>query len=147
MVILGVDYGRKRIGLAVGDSASGFVFPLRTIELKKRQNPVAAVLEAAEAEHAGHIVVGMPRRLDGKTERPGEMEQEVSTFVGELTAKTALTIDVEDERLSTALAKRLCQAAEGKGATDKDAVSACVILESYILRTFRRDDAEWLKDD
>lgn len=140
MVILGVDYGRKRIGLAVGDSVSGFVFPLRTIELKKGQDAVAAVLEASKAESANHIVVGMPRRLDGKTERPGEMEQEVAKFVGELASKTELTVDLEDERLSTAMAKRLCEAAEKKARADRDAVAACVILESYILRTFRRDE-------
>jgi putative Holliday junction resolvase len=148
MVILGVDYGRKRIGLAVGDVNSGFVFPLRSIVREKGTDPHAEVLAAAKSENATHIVVGVPRRLDGKTDVPGEMEAEALAFVDDLRKRTDLTVDIEDERFSTALAERLCQGAEKVAKTaDKDAIAACVILESFIMRTFgRNEDVGWLKE-
>ena len=136
MVILGVDYGRRRIGIATGDSGSGFVFPSPAIDRRKNPDAVQAVLDAAKKAEATHIVVGVPKRLDGKLV-PGEIELEARAFADELKQRTDLTIDVEDERMSTALAKRLCEAAAQRGEkVDEDSVAACVILESYIIRTF-----------
>ena len=147
MVIIGVDYGKKRIGLATGDSGSGFVFPQTAIVRQTGRDQVHAVIDVARTEGASHIVVGIPKRLDGKTAVPGDIEREVRTFVKEFEKMSDLTIDVEDERMSTALAKRLCEAAEQKGEkVDEDSVAACVILESYIMRTFGREDVSWLSE-
>lgn len=146
MVILGVDYGRKRIGLAIGDSVTGFVFPQKAVIRDAGVDHVQAVIDTARAERASHIVVGVPKRLDGSPE-PGDIEKEVRAFVEQIEARSDFTIDLEDDRMSTALAKRLCEVAERKGEkVDQDSVSACVILESYILRTFRRDDASWISE-
>src|SRR5512142_51471 len=141
MIILGVDYGRKRIGLATGDSGSGFVFPLRAIVRGPGVDHLQAVLDAAKAESATHVVVGVPKRMTCEATASGEIEQEARAFAAEIEKRSGLTTDVEDERMSTALARRLCEASAQRGEkVDEDSVAACVILESYILRTFRRDD-------
>ncbi len=147
MVILGVDYGRKRIGLATGDSGSGFVFPLRAVVRTEKTDHIQAVIDAAKAENATHVVVGMPKRMTGQAGVPGEIETEARAFAEDLKKRSGLAIDVEDERMSTALAKRLCEASAERGEkVDEDSVAACVILESYILRTFRRDGTSWMNE-
>jgi putative transcription antitermination factor YqgF len=109
---------------------------------------VQAVAGMAKAENASHVVVGIPKRLDGKSDVPGEIEKEAQAFAAELAKRDpGLTVDVEDERMSTALAKRLCEAAESRGEkVDEDSVAACVILESYILRTFPREETPWMNE-
>ncbi len=147
MVILGVDYGRKRIGLATGDSSSGFVFPLRAVVRDAKTDAVQAVVDAAKAEHATHVIVGIPKRMTVVDAPPGEIELEARAFASDVEKRSGLTTDVEDERMSTALAKRLCEAAARRGEkVDEDSVAACVILESYILRTFRHEDPKWLSE-
>lgn len=139
MNILGVDYGRKRVGLAIGDAVSGLVFPLRALVLEKDTDLCQAVIDAAKTENATRVVVGVPRRMRGGPGGPGDIEKEALAFVKELKEKGGLTVDVEDERLTTALAERLCESA-GKAANtaDKDSIAACAILESFILRTSDR---------
>src|SRR5512142_690281 len=135
MVILGIDYGSKRIGLATGDSGSGFVFPLPAVVRGPGVDHLKAILDAAKAESATHIVVGVPKRMTGEAPVAGEIEQESRAFAAELEKRSGLTVDVEDERMSTALAKRLCESAAHRGEkVDEDSVAACVILESYIHR-------------
>lgn len=145
MTILGIDYGTKRIGLAVGDSSTGMVFPLRSIERgSSLDEAINAVLEAARAESAVHFVVGVPRRLKGSGD-VGDTEREALGFVAALQAKTELTVETEDERMSSALADRWrLLAGTKKSKFDRDAASAAVILESYIMRRFPREDISWL---
>ena len=136
MILLAIDYGTKRIGLATGDTETGMAFPLRTLTGGDLGESITGVLAAARTESAERIVVGVPRRLDGGAV-PGDMEQLVSRFVEALRAATTLTIDTEDERLSSALADRLHQEAGGKKNTyDRDAMAAAMILESYLTRLF-----------
>lgn len=146
MVILGIDYGTKRIGLAVGDSSTGMVFPLRSIERgSSLDEAVGAVLEAARAESAVHFVVGVPRRLQGNGHPVGDTERQALDFKNALQAKTDLTVETEDERMSSGLADRWrLMAGTKKSKFDRDAVAAAVILESYIMRRFPREDISWL---
>jgi putative Holliday junction resolvase len=142
MTILGIDYGTKRIGLATGDSGSSLVFPLRTIERKEGLDAVAAVLEAARAESAGRVVVGVPRRMTGRGGAAGETERQALAFAESLLAgavKLGMTVEVdtEDERMTSALADRWQEMSGGKkGKFDRDAAAAAAILETYIERNF-----------
>jgi putative holliday junction resolvase len=142
MVILGIDYGTKRIGLATGDSSTGLVFPLRSIERgSSLDEAVSATLEAVRAESAEHIVVGIPRRLTGEGQQLGDTEREALAFVDALKAKTGLTVETEDERMTSALADRWRMlSGTKKSKFDRDAASAAVILESYVMRRFPRED-------
>jgi len=138
MIILGIDYGTKRIGLATGDSASALVFPLRTIDRAAVTDAVAAVLDAARAETAERIVVGVPRRMTGAPET-GETEREALAFVEALKAKGGIEVATEDERMTSALADRWHQMGDKKAKFDRDAAAAAAILETYIERNFPRE--------
>jgi len=132
MRILGIDYGTKRIGLAVGETDSGMAFPLRSVP-----NDAAAldvIIRIAGEESVGRLVIGMPYRMTGAG-APGETESAVIAFIGGLKKKTELPIDTEDERLTTAMVEKMRKDAGVKPKDfDKDAAAATVILESYLAR-------------
>lgn len=138
MRILGIDFGTKRIGLAVGESTSPLVLPSRTVSAEPFDAAIDAVLAAAAEESAELLVVGVPHRL-AKGEGPaGETELLVAKFVEALKAKTDIAIDTEDERMTSALADRWREmAGTKKGNFDRDAAAAAAILETYIERRFK----------
>ncbi len=137
MKLLGVDYGTKKTGLATADTAVPLAFPLRTIEAVTPQDAAKAVAEAAAAEGADRIVVGVPYRLSGEDE-PGESQRAVAAVLAALRPLTAVTVETEDERLSTAAAARLLREAGGpKRRGADDALAAAAILETYIARLGR----------
>ncbi len=134
MKILGVDYGSKRVGLAAVDTETALAFPLRSIPSAQAGELAAAIIAAAVEEGAGRIVVGLPRRLSGSGPA-GDTERSVAELVGALRSKTALPIDTEDERLTTALVEReRREAGLTKKQFDKDAVAAAALLETYVAR-------------
>jgi putative Holliday junction resolvase len=137
MRIIGIDFGTKRIGLAVGESTSPLVLPLRTIDAEPFDAAVDAVLAAAADESAALLVVGVPHRL-AKGEGPaGETEILVAKFVEALKAKTDLAVDTEDERMTSALADRWREMAGTKKQNfDRDAAAAAAILETYVERRY-----------
>lgn len=133
MKLLGIDYGTKRIGIAVGDTDPFFVHPLRTIA-SDREDAAQEIGRIAVEEDAKRIVVGMPYRMTGEG-RPGETEGEAGRFAAALRKETGIPVEVEDERLTTAVADRLRkEAGTPKGRFDRDAAAAAVLLESYIER-------------
>jgi putative holliday junction resolvase len=135
MKILGVDYGRKRIGLAIVDTAVPVPLPLRSIPSGVIEAAAKAIASAAAAEAAEKIVVGVPRRLSGAGE-PGDIEREVATLITALGKETPAAIDTEDERLTTALVERQRrESGLSKTQFDKDAAAAAALLETYLSRT------------
>jgi len=138
MRYLGVDYGTKRIGLAVGEDSPFFVGPLRTIESEGSEGAAKAVAAAAEEESAGVIVVGMPYALPGGEE--GETAKLVREMIGVLKKLTASEVMIEDERMTTAYAERLRRESGASSKKfDKDAAAAAAILETYIEKV-RKDN-------
>ncbi len=133
MILLGVDYGTKRIGLATGDSESAMAFPLRSIESNTQS--IGEVVAIAATEGAEKIVVGIPYRLDGEHKTPGDTEQKVTDFLAALKNATNISVDTEDERMTSALVDRWREEAGTKKKDfDRDAAAATAILESYIER-------------
>ena len=63
--ILGVDYGERRTGVAVGDDSQTIAFPRETLECPRLEQAAAAVARLAEAEQAAEIVVGYPLNMNG----------------------------------------------------------------------------------
>lgn len=125
-MILGIDYGGKRIGLAVADETAGVAFPLKTIEYNER---LWRELEAViKSENITAIVIGIPRSLSGTS----PMEAVVRNFMKELKGHVMIPILEEDERLSSKQAARLKKDAQGAG--DEDAGAAAIILQSYLDR-------------
>ena len=129
--MLGIDYGSKRIGVAVADDETRFARPLEVIDVTK-QDPIERVVELVDDLDVRLIVVGKPLGLSGK-EGPAVAAQ--SVFLDEL--RGAVTVDVRehDERLTTVLADQQMRAAGLKRDAQKqlrDAIAAQVMLQGYL---------------
>jgi putative Holliday junction resolvase len=135
---LGVDYGERRIGLALSDATGLLASPWKTLS-NDRDLAAAARRLAEEAgnlrgepDGLGAIVIGLPRRLSGEAnEQTGRVQQ--------LAALIAKTIDVpvhlQDERLTSHAADELLRRAEPDWKKRKariDAVAAAIILQDYL---------------
>ena len=127
MVILGIDYGSAKVGLAI---AEGLVaVPLRVVKYDN-QRELREAIRAACAEYAvSTIVVGMPHAMRGNDTA---QTADVVTFVAWLRREMSTPVVTEDERLTTAFAKQL--ASQWNGKADDDAIAATLILQSYIER-------------
>ena len=133
MKILAVDYGDSRTGLAVCDSGEILATPIKPqIEEKAMAKVAAKICEAAQANGAQLIVVGLPRNMDG-TE--GARAQK-SRKLGDLVAKmSGLHVRMWDERQTTITAAGFLSESGTFGKKRKailDSVSASVILENYL---------------
>ena len=133
MKILAVDYGDSRTGLAVCDPGEILATPLKPqIEEKAMAKVAAKIREAAQANRAELIVVGLPRNMDG-TE--GARAQK-SRKLGDLVAKmSGLPVRMWDERQTTITAAGFLSESGTFGKKRKailDSVSASVILENYL---------------
>ena len=132
MVILAVDYGDARTGLAVCDAGELLASPAGVIRQWDREKTAREVAGAARAHGAGRIVVGHPLNMDGSA---GERARLCREFAGELEALTGLPVVLWDERGTTVTAARYLNATDTRGKKRKaviDAVAAVVILESYL---------------
>ena len=138
MRALGVDYGQRRIGLALSDATGMLARPWKTIARVGSAPEVArtiaeAVLALAGTDEAvGVIVVGYPRRLGGE---PNEQTVIVEKVVEDLQRLVTLPIVLQDERLSSREADRLLARREKDWRKRKarlDAAAAAVILQDYL---------------
>jgi putative holliday junction resolvase len=141
---LGVDLGTRRIGLALADSGTGVVSPLKLLQARPTPgNNAAAIVEVAEEYDAGAIIIGLPLNMDG-TEGPQaalsrSLEQAVRNLLDERGVRTSagqpLSVHVHDERLTSHAAdKRLVDRdlTRKKKKARHDAVAAQILLESYL---------------
>jgi putative Holliday junction resolvase len=127
MRILGVDFGTKRIGLAVSDETGTVAQPAGSIT-----GGVREVVRVATERGAGKIVVGIPRRLDGTVSEQTERTQE---FMDALKRATPLPVEGWDERLTTAQAERVLLEGDVRRAQRKqkrDQLAATILLQSYL---------------
>ena len=133
MRILGVDYGRRRIGLAVSDEAQFLARPLDPyIRTHSRKKDLEALARLAHEQEAGCMVVGLPLSMDG-TKR--EMALEVEEFVKDLQPIAGMDIVVSDERLTSVEAERVLLEGNVKRKDRKllrDGLAATLILQGYL---------------
>lgn len=138
MRILGVDDGRRRIGLAVGDPTGTLARPVETVA--GHDDPAAAAREVAAAiarldagdDPIGTIVVGLPLRLDGT---PNEQTDHARALAAALERQTGLAVVLQDERLTSREAEsRLALRERDWRARKKrlDAAAAAVMLQEYL---------------
>ena len=135
---LGIDYGRKRIGLALSDATGMLARPWKTIGAPAAPSGAAAVLAeeinalASEADGLSAVALGYPRRLSGE---PNEQTAIVETIAGALRALVTVPIVLQDERLSSREAETFLARREKDWRKRKpllDAASAAVILQDYL---------------
>lgn len=135
MVILSVDYGDVRTGLAVCDPLEMLASPVGVLRQTDAEQLCAEIAEIAAERKAERIVLGLPKNMDG-TE--GFRAESCRAFADLLAKKTGLSVELQDERLTTVSAHRALNMTDTRGKKRKavvDAVSAVIILEDYLRRT------------
>lgn len=135
MVILAVDYGDVRTGLAVCDPLEMLASPVGVLRQTDAEQLCAEIAEIAAERKAERIVLGLPKNMDG-TE--GFRAESCRAFADLLAKKTGLSVELQDERLTTVSAHRALNMTDTRGKKRKavvDAVSAVIILEDYLRRT------------
>ena len=128
--ILALDFGRARIGVAISDELQLLAHPLETIPAK--QQPAARVVEIFRERKIDHVVVGIPRQMNGQI---GTAANEVLQFVEKLRAIIPCPVVTWDERLTTAAAHRALRDSGKKTRQTRsyvDQVAAQMILQSYL---------------
>ena len=124
MRLMGIDYGSKRVGVALSDESGAMAFP--HVVLENSPSLVADLSDIALKESVAEIVVGHSKDRDGSDNQIHEAAKELITS---LTMELNLPIHLEPEYYSTQEAIRF------QGRTEKtDAAAASVILNSYITR-------------
>jgi putative Holliday junction resolvase len=130
--VLGIDFGRSRIGVAISDELRLLAHPLETIPAGK--NAAKRIAEIVRERKIDHVVVGLPRNMDGTF---GAAASEAQKFVQELRALIAREITTWDERLTTVAAHRALREAGKKTRATRgyvDQVAAQMILQGYLDR-------------
>lgn len=132
--IIGIDYGRKRVGVAVSDPLGIFASALETVQSAKI---IEYLKKYAENENVVRFVVGCPVNMDGA---PSEAAKDVEVFLKQLAkAFPDVPVSLEDERFTSVLAHRamIDGGMKAKDRRDKesvDKISAAIILQSYLDR-------------
>jgi len=127
---LAIDYGDKRIGLAIADPSGTIASPAGFIERRAgKRPPIAEIIRRAEALEARGFVVGLP--LDGNGDETPRSE-ETRKIAAALAERTKLPVDLVDERITTAAARRAIREMGGSSRDrrgDVDALAATVLLQ------------------
>lgn len=137
--VLAIDFGTRRVGLAISDASRTLARPLEAIAVRGGDDAVDRVARridqlAAEDDGLAMIVVGLPTRLDGT---PSDETARVTAFIDALRRRTSLTIVTEDERLSSREAESRLSVGERDWRRRKmrlDAAAAAVVLQDYLDR-------------
>lgn len=130
--ILGIDYGTRRVGVAISDPLGMLATPLSVETVRSMQEAITVVCRIARERQVVKIVVGMPINMDGTS---GAMAQEAAKFVELLGTASGLKIEITDERLSTSLVERVLLDADLSRERRKevrDKLAAQVILQGYL---------------
>lgn len=132
MIILAVDLGKARTGLAVCDAGEVLASPLKVIHETDPDRLAEQIAQAAEGAKAQLIVVGLPRNMDGTEGESAQNARAMAEKIGEI---TGLPTDFCDERGTTVTAHGYMNDVNRRGKKRKavvDAVAATVILENYL---------------
>lgn len=130
--ILGLDYGRRRLGFALSDPTGSFAMPIKTVSCSSPRDARETVRAVCADKEATCLVVGLPLNMDGTH---SEMTREVETFVEALRAELDIPVEVADERLSSAMADRAMLEADlsrAKRKASRDRLAAQIILQTYL---------------
>lgn len=127
---LGIDYGRSRIGLAVGS-----VYPRGhgVIHFKDEDLVLGQITKICQDEQINGIVIGLPIRSQGE---PGTLDKEIREFAQKLAKTTSLAIYFEPEQFTSVEAERLLKTkgdAIQRKTGEVDEVAAILILEQFLL--------------
>ena len=138
--LLGIDYGERRIGLAISDPEQKIAFGVTTIDVKN--NSLWKYLEEIiKEENIVKLIVGYPLRTDGKE---SDKAKKVDNFIIELENHFSLPVAREDEAFTSSVAKDIIKNRATKKKhknmrTQKeeiDKLAACILLQDYLDRNY-----------
>ena len=144
--VLGLDFGTRRIGLAVSDHDGRIAFPAGCLESQGTEKDLQALCALVEKREITRVVVGLPIHLDG---RAGPEADAARAFARGVAEATGLPVEMLDERWTTleaerALAEiggrkrggaaRAARRSRAKSRGDVDAVAATILLRTYLER-------------
>lgn len=132
MRILGIDYGDKRIGLALSDPMGIIASGLPTLERNSIDNDIKKLLDVIQENEVEEIVIGLPKNMNNTL---GKKAEEVFEFVKVLKTYVSVPIHTFDERLSSVIGNRALREANlswKKRKKKVDMVAAQLILQKYL---------------
>ena len=144
--ILAVDYGERRVGLALSDEKGLIATGLETLDRRKHRSEKALANEIArlaEEHSVGRIVVGLPLNMDGSS---GESAARAESFAENLGRSSGAQIVTWDERLTTAAARRVgrdlkLSLKKRRDKKEIDRLAAVIILQNYLAYCHRAGGA------
>lgn len=132
MIILAVDLGKARTGIAVSDMGESFAFPKTVITEYNTEKLIDKIALQVKENGAELIVVGKPRNMDGSE---GGRAKECTEVAEKIQEKTGIQTVLWDERLTTVSAHTALNYTDTRGKKRKevvDSVAATIILEDYL---------------
>jgi putative Holliday junction resolvase len=135
VVVLGVDLGARRIGLAVSDAEGRVAFPAGVLESRGAARDVAAVAAVVRERGAGSVVVGLPVHMSG---RRGPEAEAALRFAAALAKQAGVPVDTLDERWTSREAERalreMGRTSKKRARGEVDAIAATLLLRSFLER-------------
>ncbi|HEX2955803.1 MAG TPA: Holliday junction resolvase RuvX [Chitinispirillaceae bacterium] len=131
MKLMGIDYGRRRIGIAISDSDGYSIRGLTTIDRNKKPDAITAILNLIKTEAPDKLIFGLPLDIDNADT---VMSKEIRTFAARLSSVSTIPVAFIDESFSSIDAGKLLMFRKKKVRRDKstvDRLAACIILERY----------------
>lgn len=132
MRVLGLDLGKRRVGVALSDEGARLASALETLDGRDRDALYGQIRRRVEDLGVGEIVVGLPRRTGGEL---GPEARDCQRFAERLRQGLGLPVHLQDERLTTAQAQRAMQEAGARGRERREAVdrvAAVLILQAFL---------------
>jgi len=142
MRILGIDYGHRRLGIAVSDDEKILASPLSVYSRCNLDVDLAFLLGIVKENEVERVVVGLPRNMNGSI---GKMAKEALSFAWKLRKKIGIPISTFDERMTSVEAERVLvemnlSRKRRKGL--RDSIAAVLILQGYLDRLGTKKDQE-----
>jgi putative Holliday junction resolvase len=137
--ILALDFGEKRIGVAVSDPLNIIAQSVGTIERKGIKNDLKKIQDLAQEYNACRLVVGLPLNMNGTK---GKSANFAIDFVNEVKKEIQIEVEMIDERLTTAQGERILLEADmsrKKRRENLDKIAAQLILQNYLDLHVQKD--------
>ena len=128
MRVLGVDYGRAKIGFALGDKQSGVAAPLDVVYVADGQTPADVVEQMVAQEEPELLVVGVPLEI-GSFHSEDQLN-EIRAFIDDLADRLSIEIHEVDESHTSREAQRLQK--EQGALAEEDSLAAMILLQAWI---------------
>jgi putative Holliday junction resolvase len=131
MKLMGIDYGRRRIGIAITDNDGYSIRGLTTIDRKKTPDLIAKIQNLVSTESPKALIFGLPLDMN---DADTVMSKEVRIFAAKLSSICGIPVHFVDESFSSIDAGKLLMFRKKKIRRDKstiDRLAACLILERY----------------